>query len=792
VKPCDLLDPRHPLLASVFDRTPSVFPHGKFRTNQWLEILSAVGLQESVSKETFLKCAWAVESEASIEKSYLLHEYFVEHYTELSSSDFTSQFADIRCVPASLGEVPLSLFKFCDVSVPTHRNLVFQVLPIIPESIVPPQVFFSSLGIVSPPSVITVLNHFRLLTQDGGKLDQWNYQHGTVEQVFRSVFAFLEENLSDVSPRVLEALREKPVIPVGTTLVKASRLFFRLTKDLAPFFYEIPRVFGAHERLLRELGVRESPKWQDYSVSLAELKREIGDSRMNANELRSVLDVVQLIAADCASMDRSLVYVPDEHGALVSLQKVARNDAPWLLQGRRVDRHVLHLSHPKLVPELCQRLGIPPLSECVRERLDRSCDIVETSKSDDAKMLEGVIRTEDFLRMIQHMVLGDKKGVATLLKRATLAEVESLRTAFYLSLRTNGPPEDVTLDSRALCFIDKSSGKILLDRQSLPLGVSPELAIASAICDHFHLLRHNIAGISAVLSSRVAGGDVKRISEVMGICSLQDDESKRGDPGFPVCTVDRDLMELKPLKVFSKGEVVAVRDGQNDESFMYAAVLEGGGGQSLSQVKLDSGKEKRYWLTTEIFAFQTSARSRAPLEDTDLPINTPGGIVEEALELTDAVEAGGITTLPPLKRREVLNAVQDLLKSANMSLSNNVEDLMDQNLKLQDQLSESKVANDAMLHKGRDLAQSLSRGVDAFLCPITRDIMCDPVICSDGHTYEREAIEQWLRSNSRSPKTNQHLPSRTLIPNHSMKQAIDAMEENIVSVKRFSRDFEGS
>lgn len=33
-----------------------------------------------------------------------------------------------------------------------------------------------------------------------------------------------------------------------------------------------------------------------------------------------------------------------------------------------------------------------------------------------------------------------------------------------------------------------------------------------------------------------------------------------------------------------------------------------------------------------------------------------------------------------------------------------------------------------------------------FLCPITHDIMKDPVKCSDGFTYERRAINEWFLS----------------------------------------------
>ena len=36
-----------------------------------------------------------------------------------------------------------------------------------------------------------------------------------------------------------------------------------------------------------------------------------------------------------------------------------------------------------------------------------------------------------------------------------------------------------------------------------------------------------------------------------------------------------------------------------------------------------------------------------------------------------------------------------------------------------------------------------------YLCPITQDVMVDPVSTCDGHTYERAAIERWLLQNSK-------------------------------------------
>ena len=52
-----------------------------------------------------------------------------------------------------------------------------------------------------------------------------------------------------------------------------------------------------------------------------------------------------------------------------------------------------------------------------------------------------------------------------------------------------------------------------------------------------------------------------------------------------------------------------------------------------------------------------------------------------------------------------------------------------------------------------------------MMCPISCDIMNDPVICMDGQTYERVCIEQWFATGKRtSPVTNEVLSSLTLVP----------------------------
>ena len=67
---------------------------------------------------------------------------------------------------------------------------------------------------------------------------------------------------------------------------------------------------------------------------------------------------------------------------------------------------------------------------------------------------------------------------------------------------------------------------------------------------------------------------------------------------------------------------------------------------------------------------------------------------------------------------------------------------------------------------------------DNFLCPITYDIMHDPVSARDGHTYERSAIQRWFDEGKRSsPVTNEIMLSTDLIPNHFVKAQISTWRD---------------
>ncbi|KAI3429092.1 RING-type E3 ubiquitin transferase, partial [Psidium guajava] len=62
---------------------------------------------------------------------------------------------------------------------------------------------------------------------------------------------------------------------------------------------------------------------------------------------------------------------------------------------------------------------------------------------------------------------------------------------------------------------------------------------------------------------------------------------------------------------------------------------------------------------------------------------------------------------------------------------------------------------------------------DDFRCPISLELMKDPVIVSTGQTYERSCIEKWLEEgHGTCPKTQQALISTSLTPNYVLRSLI--------------------
>jgi hypothetical protein len=66
---------------------------------------------------------------------------------------------------------------------------------------------------------------------------------------------------------------------------------------------------------------------------------------------------------------------------------------------------------------------------------------------------------------------------------------------------------------------------------------------------------------------------------------------------------------------------------------------------------------------------------------------------------------------------------------------------------------------------------------EEFNCPITHQLLVDPVIAVDFHTYERAAIKKWFSANNTSPMSNENIVNKTLRTNLFAKKSIEQFLE---------------
>lgn len=60
-----------------------------------------------------------------------------------------------------------------------------------------------------------------------------------------------------------------------------------------------------------------------------------------------------------------------------------------------------------------------------------------------------------------------------------------------------------------------------------------------------------------------------------------------------------------------------------------------------------------------------------------------------------------------------------------------------------------------------------------FVCPVSLELMNDPVTVCTGHTFDREGIEAWFAMGRRTnPVTNERLANCNLTPNFALRDAI--------------------
>ncbi|CAK8697417.1 unnamed protein product [Clavelina lepadiformis] len=144
-----------------------------------------------------------------------------------------------------------------------------------------------------------------------------------------------------------------------------------------------------------------------------------------------------------------------------------------------------------------------------------------------------------------------------------------------------------------------------------------------------------------------------------------------------------------------------------------------------------------------------SLQSQAPLKGLDLRNLNLKDINLKALNLDPHAVAGVVQSLAAKNSSVATTTTQDFLNPSNTPVK----------------VTDVRPANEGEVP-------------DQYLCPISRDIMSNPVIAADGFTYERRMIEAWfLKGNVTSPLSNKQLTNKKLTPNQTLRSLIEEFRE---------------
>ncbi|PAN26269.1 hypothetical protein GQ55_4G370900 [Panicum hallii var. hallii] len=144
----------------------------------------------------------------------------------------------------------------------------------------------------------------------------------------------------------------------------------------------------------------------------------------------------------------------------------------------------------------------------------------------------------------------------------------------------------------------------------------------------------------------------------------------------------------------------------------------------------------------------------------------------DPLVFTRISEKLQLQTMADIKKESV--ALHEMVISSGGEPDGCVEEMSSLLKKLKDcVITEKAPAPETLTARSASIKHRSPIIPDEFRCPISLELMQDPVIVSSGQTYERSCIQKWLDSGHKTcPKTQQPLSHTSLTPNFVLKSLI--------------------
>ena len=235
--------------------------------------------------------------------------------------------------------------------------------------------------------------------------------------------------------------------------------------------------------------------------------------------------------------------------------------------------------------------------------------------------------------------------------------------------------------------------------------------------------------------------------------------------------------------------VGAIRNLCQNSASNKDAVREAGGIKGLVEL-LKAGHESPAAVkaaeTLEVVLEQNAANERA----TVAAILDNGAVAAELLagfsQLRERLQKAAERVLMTAAERNDSTIFERAMREASsLALSQSLLDSAQRRAQAVREQSEREAARRA---RRESLGLGQLSTPNEFLCPITQDVMIDPVVASDGHSYERSAIQAIIDRSALdggqqalSPLTREQLEP-TLVPNINLRKRIREHDNEVESV----------
>ncbi|KAI5071072.1 hypothetical protein GOP47_0013323 [Adiantum capillus-veneris] len=176
------------------------------------------------------------------------------------------------------------------------------------------------------------------------------------------------------------------------------------------------------------------------------------------------------------------------------------------------------------------------------------------------------------------------------------------------------------------------------------------------------------------------------------------------------------------------------------------------------------------------------AKEQADLPDSDLYKDLVLAITQQEETVFDTALlcrlADRLQLRTPSQLDAEVHAVQDLIRKCTSKVNVSLQEMLELLMKLKKASAVGAREGETFVCEespsSSDVESSCEAAIpDDYLCPISLEIMKDPVIVATGQTYERANIQKWLEENRTCPKTSQILPHTTLTPNFVLRSLIN-------------------